>query len=53
MIEELGKRSVPIVESIFYGAELSEAGFEGRSPGDFRTRKDGALIVRTLLAESG
>ena len=34
MIEELNKRNIKIIGTVHFDTQLSEAGFEGRVPGD-------------------
>jgi CO dehydrogenase maturation factor len=52
MTTELDKREVPVIGSVRYDPELSEAGFEGRTPGEGPAREDITAIVRELLGTS-
>ncbi|MBI4763080.1 MAG: P-loop NTPase [Deltaproteobacteria bacterium] len=52
MTAELEKRGVQVAGTVRFDPELSEAGFEGREPGEGIAREDMAAIVRELLGET-
>ena len=52
MTAELKKIGVQVAGAVRYDPELSEAGFEGRAPGEGLAREDMAAIVRELLGET-
>jgi CO dehydrogenase maturation factor len=52
MIEELDRKNIRVMGTVFYDPELSEAGFEGRAPGKSKAGNDVENIVRTLLDEA-
>jgi len=52
MIKELDRQGIRVIGTVFYDPELSEAGFEGRAPGQSKAGRDVENIVRTLLEEA-
>jgi CO dehydrogenase maturation factor len=51
MTEELNKRNIKTIGTIYYDPQVSEAGFEGRAPGDSKAMEDARGIIRQLLDE--
>jgi CO dehydrogenase nickel-insertion accessory protein CooC1 len=49
---ELGKKNVSIIGTVYYDAELNEAGFEGKPLADSKATEDVKGIVKTLLNEA-
>jgi CO dehydrogenase maturation factor len=52
MIEELNKRNIKTIGTIYYDPQVSEAGFEGRAPGDSKATEDVRGIIRQMLDEA-
>jgi CO dehydrogenase nickel-insertion accessory protein CooC1 len=52
MIEELNKKNVKPIGTIYFDPHLSEAGFEGTALGDSKATLDMELITDLLLQES-
>lgn len=52
MIEELNKRNIKTIGTIYYDPQVSEAGFEGRAPGDSKATEDVRGIIRLMLDEA-
>jgi CO dehydrogenase maturation factor len=52
MIEELNKRSIRTIGTVYYDPQISEAGFEGRAPGDSKAMDDVRGIIKQLLNEA-
>lgn len=52
MIEELNKKNIKIIGTIYYDPQVSEAGFEGRAPDDSKATDDVRDIIRRLLNEA-
>jgi CO dehydrogenase nickel-insertion accessory protein CooC1 len=52
MIEELNKRSIKTIGTVYYDPQISEAGFEGRAPGDSKALDDVRAIIKQLLTEA-
>jgi CO dehydrogenase maturation factor len=53
MTQELNKRNVKIIGTIYYNPQVSEAGFEGRAPDDSKAKEDAQKIIKQLLSEVG
>jgi CO dehydrogenase maturation factor len=51
MIEELVKKNIKIAGTVFYDPIISEAGFEGKAPGDSKAQETVREIVKQLLNE--
>jgi CO dehydrogenase maturation factor len=49
---ELGKKNVSIIGTVYFDAELNEAGFEGKPLADSKATQDVKGIVKTLLNEA-
>jgi len=52
MIDELNKRSIRTIGTVYYDPQISEAGFEGRAPGDSKAMDDVKVIIKQLLSEA-
>lgn len=52
MAEELGKKEVKVIGTVYYDAKLNEAGFEGKPLGNSRATEDVKAIVKALLSEA-
>lgn len=52
MTEELSKKNIKIIGTIYYDAQVSEAGFEGKSPSNSKAAEYTQEIVRQLLNDS-
>jgi CO dehydrogenase maturation factor len=52
MAEELGKKGVKVMGTVYYDAKLNEAGFEGKPLTNSRATEDVKTIVKTLLSEA-
>ncbi|MDO9333771.1 MAG: P-loop NTPase [Dehalococcoidales bacterium] len=52
MIEELSKKSIQTIGTVYFDLELNEAGFEGTVPGGSRATKDIQTIIEMLLSKS-
>jgi CO dehydrogenase maturation factor len=52
MIEELNKKNVKPIGTIYFDPQLGEAGFEGKALGDSKATLDMELITDLLLQES-
>jgi CO dehydrogenase maturation factor len=52
MIGELNKRSIRTIGTVYYDPQISEAGFEGRAPGDSKAMDDVRGIIKQLLNEA-
>jgi CO dehydrogenase maturation factor len=52
MIEELTKRNISSIGTVFYDLELNEAGFEGTALGDSAATKDIRTIIDILLKQA-
>jgi CO dehydrogenase maturation factor len=52
MIEELNRKSIKPIGTIYFDPQLSEAGFEGKALGDSKATLDMDLITGLLLQES-
>jgi CO dehydrogenase maturation factor len=53
MVDELDKRGIRIIGTVYLDRHLSEAGFEGRALGNSRAAGDMKGIINLLLNESG
>jgi len=51
MIEELDRKNIKVIGTVYYDPELSEAGFEGRPPGQSKAAGDVETIVKNLFNE--
>jgi CO dehydrogenase maturation factor len=51
MLDELKKKNIEIIGTIYYDPQVSEAGFEGKAPGNSKAKKDMQGIVKQLLDE--
>ena len=49
MLDELNKRNIKIIGTIFFDRALFEAGFEGKPPGDSKAAEDMKMFTRQLL----
>jgi CO dehydrogenase maturation factor len=52
MIEELNKRKIKVIGTVYYDPQVSEAGFEGRAPDDSKAMEDVREIIRRMLDEA-
>ncbi|MDD5289032.1 MAG: P-loop NTPase [Dehalococcoidales bacterium] len=52
MVEELVKKNIKIAGTVFYDPKISEAGFEGKAPGDSKAQEEIRAIVKQLLSEA-
>ena len=52
MMDELGKKGVQIIGTVHYDPVVSEAGFEGRAPGESQAMEEVRGIVKQLLNSS-
>jgi len=52
MIEELDRKNIKVIGTVYYDPELSEAGFEGRPPGQSKAAGDVEAIVKNLFNEA-
>jgi CO dehydrogenase maturation factor len=52
MIEELNRRNILSIGTVFYDLELNEAGFEGAALGDSAATRDIKVIIEQLLDEA-
>ncbi|MCJ7744635.1 MAG: P-loop NTPase [Dehalococcoidales bacterium] len=52
MIEELNKRKIKVIGTVYYDPQVSEAGFEGRAPDDSKAMEDVRGIIRRMLDEA-
>jgi CO dehydrogenase maturation factor len=52
MIDELNKRNIKTIGTIYYDPQVSEAGFEGRAPDDSKAMEDVRGIIRRMLDEA-
>jgi CO dehydrogenase maturation factor len=52
MTDELGKRNIKTIGNVYLDPQISEAGFEGRPPGDSLAAADIRPIVKQLLDEN-
>ena len=52
MLDELKKKNIEIIGTIYYDPQVSEAGFEGKAPGNSKAKKDMQGIVKQLLDEA-
>jgi len=52
MEQELGKKNVKIIGTVYFDTELNEAGFEGKPMANTRATEDMKGIVKTLLNEA-
>jgi CO dehydrogenase nickel-insertion accessory protein CooC1 len=52
MIEELDKRSIKPIGTIYFDPQLNEAGFEGTVLGDSKATLDMEVIMDLLIDES-
>jgi len=52
MIEELDRKNIKVIGTVYYDPELSEAGFEGRPPGQSKAARDVEAIVKNLFNEA-
>ena len=52
MTEELNKRKVKTVGAVYYDPLVSEAGFEGKPPGETKALEDVQEIIRLILNDS-
>lgn len=53
MTKELNKKNVKIIGTVYYDPQVSEAGFEGRAPGESKAKEDIQKIIKQLLSEAG
>ena len=51
MIEELDRKNIKVIGTVYYDTELSEAGFEGRPPGQSKAAGDVEATVKNLFNE--
>jgi len=49
MMDELNKKGIKIIGTVHYDPKISEAGFEGRVPGESKAMEDVRSIVKQLL----
>jgi len=52
MEQELGKNKVKVIGTVYYDAELNEAGFEGKPVSNSKATEEVEGIVKTLLNET-
>ncbi|MFC1861838.1 P-loop NTPase [Chloroflexota bacterium] len=52
IIEKLKEKSIKFVGTVYYDVRVSEAGFEGKVPGDSKAKEEMRKIARRLLDES-
>lgn len=52
MVEELNKRKIKTIGAIYYDPLVSEAGFEGKSPGSSKAMEDVREIIRRIMQEA-
>lgn len=52
MIEELNKRKIKVIGTVYYDPQISEAGFEGKAPGNSKAMEDVRGIIRRMLDEA-
>jgi CO dehydrogenase maturation factor len=52
MIDELNKRKIKVIGTVYYDPQISEAGFEGKAPGNSKAMEDVREIIRRMLDEA-
>jgi CO dehydrogenase maturation factor len=52
MIDKLNQRNIKTIGTVYYDPQISEAGFEGRAPGDSKAMEDMRGIIKQLLNEA-
>jgi CO dehydrogenase maturation factor len=52
MIEELDRKNIKVIGTVYYDPELSEAGFEGRPPGQSKAAGEVEAIIKNLFDEA-
>jgi CO dehydrogenase maturation factor len=52
MAEELGKKGVKVIGTVYFDSELNKAGFEGKPLANTKATEDVKGIIKTLLSEA-
>lgn len=52
MVDRLNQRNIKTIGTVYYDPQISEAGFEGRAPGDSKAMEDMRGIIKQLLNET-